>query len=213
LDSSENPSREVGVKRSSFAALAVLVLAGCETAPAPTAAVAAPAAKPAVSKTPANANGPTEIAVETDVGPLLNLNLDADDPSQVIPAKTFPTADIPGFRIALIQDMSMPVVSTAPVKGVDGLVQITARVCNRSTSARTVDLLCQVGSGSYYYVLPRITFPPHYARDLRLRINTPDAGATVWLSVRNARASDVPVTTGPVDRTAASPTIPVPGKD
>jgi hypothetical protein len=200
------------VKLSSFALIAVLVLAGCATAPAP-APVAPPPVK-TVSKTPASANGPTEIHVEPDVGPLLSLNLDADDPSQVIPAKTFPTADIPGFRIALAQDISMPSVSSTPVPKADGLIQITARVCNRSTSPRVVDLLCQVGSRDFYYVLPHISFPPHYARDLRLRINTPEGGSTIWLSVRNARATNLPAAGAAApDRMSASPTIPLPSKD
>jgi len=138
---------------------------------------AKPAAKPAA----------VEQAATSDIGELVRLDLDAGDPVDTIPAKTFPVAEMAGYRIALAEDLSMPAIKVAPFAGQPDIIQITARVCNRSTTKRTVDFLCQVGDQAYHYELGHVVFPPHNARDLKLRIETPEDGATIWLSVKDTR--------------------------
>jgi hypothetical protein len=166
------------VKLSSFLPVAIVLLAGCESAPAPKPATAArPVAKPTAAEEPQN----------PDIGELLRLDLDASDPVETIPAKIFPVAELAGYRIALAEDLSMPAVKAAPLPTEPSIIQITSRVCNRGSVKRTVDFLCQVGQQPYHYELSHVVFPPHSARDLRLRIESPDEGATVWLSVKDTK--------------------------
>lgn len=172
-----------GVKFSCFATLALVLLAGCQSETAPTPVVVAkPVEKPVA----------VEEAVNPDIGELVRLDLDAGDPVETIPAKTFPVAEMAGYRIALAADLSMPAIKVAPLPAQSGVIQITARVCNRSSTKRTVDFLCQVGQQSYHYELGHVVFPPHNARDLKLRIEAPEDGATVWLSVKDTRNQDAP---------------------
>ena len=168
------------VKLSSFAPLAIIALVGCQSAPEPKPVTAAkPVERPAIVGENLN----------PDIGELVRLDLDAGEAVETIPAKTFPVAEMAGYRIALAEDLSMPVIKVAPLSGQPGIIQITARVCNRGSTNRTVDFLCQVGDQAFHYELSHVAFPPHIARDLKLRIEAPEDGATVWLSVKNTRSA------------------------
>jgi hypothetical protein len=180
---------------SAFSVTFVALLAGCQTAPAPKAAIVAKPSPPLAlaPKEPKEVNN-------NDVGDILNI--DVSKPIADVPAKMFPKSVDSGYCLTLANNIGMPSVALAQLKN-GTILQITARVCNRGLTPRSLDFLCQVNEERFHYHLDQVPFPAYKARDIRLRIYTPQANSTVWLTVRDTRNKQI---LGPSDSSVPQPT-------
>ena len=157
-------------------------LAGCATAP-----VAKPVAKTG-TQAPVHivATMSDTDAANADVGELMSL--DVSKPITTVATNVFPIREQLDYRIALANDISLPVLEARNTPNGSTLT-IIARVYNRGETTRTLDFICEVNDPKNAHQLLRIRFPAKKARDLRLRIDGPPDGSTLWFLVKDTKGT------------------------
>ncbi len=157
------PSTPVRVKspsvRLALLGLAALVLAGCETAPAPAAPVApkpAPVAAAPVETEKAYSN----MIVSEAKG--------VSSPFKTEKGTVFPENKM-GYRLVLTGGVSMPNL-VATEEGEDSIL-VQARVYNRLPTTQVLDIIFAVGDDHDSYHAKGVVFPGDRARDIRFKLS------------------------------------------
>jgi hypothetical protein len=144
----------------SLISIAVVLLAGCQTAPEPV--VAKPKAKPVVTEQETLYNN---ISVSEAKG--------VSAPFKSEKGTVFPENKM-GYKLILSGDVSMPNLLATQLENTQ--IQVQIRIYNRGDYDQTLNIFCARGEDRSTYQARGVFFPAKRARDIKFTVSQQDSG-------------------------------------